>query len=124
VNLVDSSGWLEYFTDGINASQFSSAIENSEKLLVSVVNIFEVYKKILTARDEHAAMLAVSLMQQAKVIPLTADISIHAASISVQYKIPMADSLVYATARAHNAVVWTQDADFENLPNVKFFRKM
>lgn len=123
MNLVDSSAWLEYFADSENAQHFSSAIENSENLLVSVINIYEVYKKITHERNENLALQAVALMQQAQIIPATSEIALLAAKASIQYKIPMADSIIFATAQLHNATVWTQDADFENLPNVKYFKK-
>jgi len=122
LNLVDSSGWLEYFADGKNAKFFVQAIENTEELIVSTINLYEVYKKILLERNENSALQAVALMQQAKVVNITSSIAIMAAKLSCELKIPMADSLIYSTARIHNAVVWTQDADFKDLEEVKYFK--
>ncbi|MGM0368388.1 MAG: type II toxin-antitoxin system VapC family toxin [Actinomycetota bacterium] len=123
MNLVDSSGWLEYFTDSHNAEYFAPIIENTEDLIVSVINLYEVYKKILAGKDENSAIQAIALMQQSKVIDLTEPIAIFAAKLSADLKLPMADSLIYATAKMHDAMVWTQDSDFENLEDVKYFPK-
>ncbi len=115
MNLVDSSAWLEYFADGKNAKVFAPVISETSTLIVSSINLFEVYKRVLSQRDEHSALQAVGIMQQATVIPVNASISLHAAQLSVDHKIPMADSIIYATALAYQAVVWTQDSDFEGL---------
>jgi len=123
MNLVDSSGWLEYFTDGKNAEFFASVIENTSELIISVINLYEVYKKISSEKDDNAAIQAVALMQQSKVIDVTNSISILAAKLSTKFKIPMADSIIYATARIYDATVWTQDSDFKNLIGVKYFKK-
>ena len=122
MNLVDSSGWLEYFADGKNAKFFVQVIENTEELIVSTINLYEVYKKILLERNENSALQAIALMQQAKVVNITSSIAIMAAKLSCELKIPMADSLIYSAARIHNAVVWTQDADFKDLEEVKYFK--
>ncbi len=123
MNLVDSSGWLEYFTDGKNAKFFIQVIENTEELMVSTINLYEVYKKILLEKNEDAALQAIGLMQQAKVAEITSSIAIMAAKLSYELKLPMADSLIYSTARTHDATVWTQDADFKDLEEVKYFKK-
>lgn len=123
MNLVDSSGWLEYFTDGKNAEYFAPVIENTENLIVSVINLYEVFKKISVEKNENSAIQAVALMQQPKIIDITESISIFAAKLSIDCKLPMADSLIYATAKIHDAIVWTQDSDFENLEEVKYFQK-
>jgi predicted nucleic acid-binding protein len=123
MNLVDSSGWLEFFSDSKNAETFAPAIKNTKELIVSTINLYEVYKKILIERDEKSALEAIGIMQQAKVIDINSSISIEAAKISFQLKIPMADSLIYITAKQNDAVVWTQDYDFKDLDNVKFVRK-
>ncbi|OQA20875.1 MAG: PIN domain protein [Actinobacteria bacterium ADurb.Bin346] len=123
MNLVDSSGWLEYFTDGKNAKYFAPVIENTENLIVSVINLYEVFKKISVEKNENSAIQAIAFMQQSKIIDITESISIFAAKLSIDYKLPMADSLIYATAKIHDAIVWTQDSDFENLEDVKYFQK-
>jgi predicted nucleic acid-binding protein len=122
LNLVDSSGWLEYFADGKIAKFYIQAIENTEELIVSTINLYEVYKKVLIERGENSALQAVALMQQAKVVSVTSSIAIMAAKLSCELKIPMADSLIYATARMYDAVVWTQDSDFKDLEKVNFIK--
>jgi toxin FitB len=123
MNLVDSSGWLEYFIDGKNAKYFSPVIEDNENLIVSVINLYEVYKKIEIEKNENFAIQAIAFMEQPKIIDLTESISIFAARLSIDFKLPMADSIIYATAKMNDALVWTQDSDFENLEDVKYFQK-
>jgi len=120
---VDSSGWLEYFTDGKNADGFAAAIKDTERLIVSAINIYEVYKKVIAARDEDAALEAIAMMQQARVIEVTSSIAIQAAKYSYIFKIPLADSIIYITARENSAVVWTQDADFRDMEGVQYFEE-
>lgn len=123
MNLVDSSGWLEYFADGRNAEFFVAAIEDTENLIVSTINIFEVFKRVFQQRGEDAALQAVALMHQAGVVDVSSPIAMDAVKLSTELKLPMADSIVLATARAYGAILWTQDADFEGLPDVRFTRK-
>jgi toxin FitB len=120
VNLVDSSAWLEYFADGPNAGFFESPITRKSELIVPTVVIFEVCKRILQQHGEEEALRAVSALHGGTIIALSAELAVLAAGISYELKLPMADSLILATAQAHNAVIWTQDADFRDLPNVKF----
>ena len=121
MNLVDSSRWLEYFTDGKNADKFAGAIEDTERLIVSTLNIYEVYKKVIAERDEDAALEAVATMQQARVIEVTSSIAMQAAKFSYIFKMPLADSIVYITTIENNAVVWTQDADFKGMDGIEYF---
>ena len=123
MNLVDSSGWLEYLADGKNAKFFAPVIENTEELVVSVINIYEIYKKILLEKDETTAVQVMGLMQQAKVIDVTPSIAIQAAKFSHEFRIPMADSIIYTTARMNDSIVWTQDVDFKDLEGVKYNKK-
>ncbi len=123
MNIVDSSGWLEYFANAKNAKYFAPAIENKNELIVSTINIYEVYKKVLKERDEESALLAISLMSIGKIIDVSTLISIEAAKLNQSKKIPMADSIIYITGKLNNATIWTQDYDFKNLPNVKFIKK-
>ena len=123
MNLVDSSGWLEFFADGRNAEFFAAAIEDTENLIVSTINIYEVFKRILQQRGEDAALQAVALMHQAGVVDVTSPIAMDAVKLSADLKLPMADSLILATARACGAILWTEDADFDGLPNVRFTKK-
>jgi len=123
MNVVDSSAWLEYFADGPNAKYFAKPIETVAKLLVPSIVIFEVFKRVFTQRGEDAALQAIALMQQGQVIDLTTSIAMHAAKLGIEAKLPMADSIILATARASSATLWTQDADFEAIYGVKFFRR-
>lgn len=123
MNVVDSSAWLEYFADGPNATFFAAAIEKSSALLVPTIVIFEVYKRIYQQRDQRVALEAVSVLQHGRIIELSAALAIAAAAISNSEKLPLADSIILATARAEKATIWTQDADFEGLEKVKFRAK-
>lgn len=124
MNVVDSSGWMEYFSGGSNSSFFSDPILKTEVLIVPTICLFEVFKKILVERqDENAALQAVAEMQLGTVVELSSEFALEAARLSYQLTIPMADSIVLATANKLGAVLWTQDADFEKIPGVKFIRK-
>ena len=123
MNVVDSSAWIEYFTDGPNAGFFAGAIEDVEELLVPALVIYEVFKWISRERGEAQAVKAVAHMQQGEVVDLDAKLAAYAARLSLQVKLPMADSIVYATARIREATLWTQDADFEGLDGVKYVAK-
>jgi len=120
MNLVDSSGWLEYFAEGPNAAFFAPAVEDAAHRLVSTINLYEVFKRVLQQRGEHAALQAVALMQQSTVVDVTAPISMEAAKISAEMKLHMADSLILATARAYDATVWTQDSDLDGLASGRY----
>jgi len=123
MNLVDSSGWLEYFANDKNADFFSEPIEYTENLIVSTINIYEVFKKVLQQKNENYAFQAIALMQQAQVIDVDASISLHSAKQSLDLDLPMADSLIYTTAKINNATLWTQDSDFIDLPGVNYIQK-
>jgi predicted nucleic acid-binding protein len=120
MNIVDTSGWLEYFFDGPNASYFSQPIEDTANLIVPVVCLYEVFKKIIQVSDKVKALQAVAQMKQGHVIKLDEEIALSAALISVQNKLPMADSFIYAVAQLEGAIVWTQDSDFKGFPNVNY----
>lgn len=120
MNLVDSSAWLEFFADGPNALIFAEPLEEADLLLVPSVCLYEVFKIVLRQRGEAAALQAVALMRQGRVVDLTERIALLAAELSLQEKLPMADSIILATARLHDAHIWTQDADFEGLENVTY----
>lgn len=120
MNLVDTSGWIEYFFGGTNAACFSEPIEDTSVLIVPVVCLYEVFKKVNQVADEALALQSIAQMKQGRVIELNEEISLNAAIISLRYKLPMADSFIYATGQAENAVIWTQDSDFKALPGVKY----
>jgi predicted nucleic acid-binding protein len=123
MNVVDSSGWLEYFADGPNADFFAGAVENTTELIVSTLSIYKVFKKVLQQRGEGDALQAAAVMQQGRVVALDTAIAMSAARMSVELGLPMADSVMLATARMHNATLWTQDGDFENLEGVEYVEK-
>jgi predicted nucleic acid-binding protein len=123
VNVVDSSGWLEYFAAGPNADFFASAVEATDKLVVPTVSIYEVFKRVAQQRGEGDALQAVALMQQGSVVDLTATIALEAARTSSALGLPMADSIILATARASRATLWTQDSDFASIDGVRYIAK-
>jgi predicted nucleic acid-binding protein len=117
--VVDSSGWLEYFTDSDRASLFASAIEDAGNLLVPAISIYEVFKKVLRERGEDDALQVASMMQAGQVVELDSALALEAA----RYPLPLADSIIYAVTMRHEATLWTQDEHFKDLPNVRFFRR-
>jgi predicted nucleic acid-binding protein len=121
MNVVDSSAWLSYFAGDKNASEFARPIENVEELLVPSIVLTEVFKYILRESDESIALQAVAHMQQGRVVDLDGPLAIEAASLGLTHKLPLADSIIYATAKKFNGIVWTQDADFKALPDVNYF---
>jgi len=123
MNVVDSSGWLEYFSKGGNAEFFSATIQDTENLLVPTISIYEVFKRILIQLDEVAALQSVGIMSLGITVDLTQEIAINAAKISNDLRIAMADSVILATARAHDATLWTQDVDFEGIKGVEYVCK-
>ena len=120
MNLVDSCGWLEYFSDGKNADFFTSPLQDIKNLIVPSICIFEVFKKILQERNEDAAFQAIAVMHQGNVIELNSTLAIHSAKLSNEYKLPLADSIILATARQNNAIIWTQDVHFKSIRGVKY----
>lgn len=123
MNLVDSSGWLEYFADGPNADFFAPVIAKTRRLLVPTVSLYEVFKRILQQSSENVALQAIAGMQQGLVVELTVPIALSAARLSLQHGFPLADSVILATAHTHGAILWTQDADFEGMDGVEFVRR-
>ena len=122
-NVVDSSAWLAYFAEEPTAADFAAAIEDVRRLVVPAVCLLEVFKIVTRQRGEGDALQAVAIMQQGDVVGLDAALALSAARLGVDLKLPLADSIVYATARAVGGVVWTQDEDFERLPDVQYFPK-
>jgi predicted nucleic acid-binding protein len=123
MNVVDSSGWLEFFGDGPNADFFASTIENVLELVVPSLSLYEVFKRVLQQRDEDAALQAVGVMAQGHVVDLSMPLALNAAKISVDLRLPMADSIMLATAHAYHATLWTQDADFRGIEGVQYVEK-
>jgi predicted nucleic acid-binding protein len=123
MNIIDSSAWLEYFADGPNANFFAPAIEKTAKLLIPTLSLYEVFKRVLQQREESQALQAVATMQQGQVVDLTSSLALDAARISLTEKLPLADSIMLATARAYGATLWTQDADFKGIPGVRYVNR-
>ncbi len=117
LNVVDSSGWLEYLADTDRAAWFTEPIEDTENLIVPVISIYEVCKKVLRERGENEALQVASVMQSGRVVDLDAALAVEA----IRHRMPLADSIIYATALRFRATVWTQDEDFKELPNVRFY---
>ena len=123
MNVVDTSGWLEYFEGGHNARKFSIPIKEIEELVVPTICIYEISKVILRESDENHLLQALAAIQKGQIVALTPSIATAAAKVSLKYKLPMADSIIYTTAKSCNATVWTQDIDFEGLPDVNYIPK-
>lgn len=123
MNVVDSSGWLEYFAEGPNAGFFAKAIEKTNELVVPTVSIYEVFKRVLQQRGEGDALQAVATMRQGRIVDLSEAIALAAARVSLQVGLPMADSIMLASASACEATLWTQDADFKDVPGVRYVAK-
>lgn len=123
MNLVDSCGWLEYFADGENASFFAPAIEETDRLIVPSLCLFEVFKRVLQQRSEQDALRAAAVMRQARVVDLNDSLALSAARLSVDSKLALADSIILCTVRHHDATLWTQDAHFASLPDVRYVAK-
>jgi len=123
MNVVDSSGWLEYLADGPNAGFFSAPIEDGRNLIVPTLSVLEVFKRVLQQRGEDAALQAAAAMRQGELSDLTLEVALYAAKLGSELKLALADSVMLATARLHGAVLWTQDADFQGLEDVKYVAK-
>ena len=123
-HVVDSSGWLEYLADGANAEFFAPALEDPAHLVVPSLSILEVFKWVLRERGEDAALQAAALMQQGHVVELDVALAIRAAKLGVEHRLPLADSVMLATAHAYEAVLWTQDRDFEGIAGVEYRPKL
>lgn len=123
MNLVDSSGWLEYFADDANADFFATPVEDTSRLVIPTLSIYEVFKRLLQMRDESQALSAIALMRQGRVVDLDSSIALQAAKIGIAHGLPLADSVILATARAHGATLWTQDFDFDGIDGVEYIAK-
>lgn len=121
MNVVDSSGWLEFFADGPNADVFAVPLGMRDTLLVPSITIYEVFKVVCRQRGEDAALQAAALMQQGTVVDLAPSLAMVAAKTSLQLSLSMADSISLATARLHDAILWTQDEHFSGLDGVRYF---
>ena len=123
MNVIDSSAWLSYFADDGNAKKFADAIEDIDNLIVPSITLTEVFKVVCRQIDENKALIVIAHMQQGKVIALDEELSLSAARFGIQYKLPLADSIIYATADKFDATIWTQDVDFKGLDRVSYYSK-
>lgn len=123
MNVVDSSAWLEYFADGPNAGFFAPAVEDVPRLIVPSICLLEVFKRVLQQRGENDALTSVAQRQQGRVVNLDGVLALNAAKLGYELKLPLADSVILATARTYDAVIWTQDADFAPIKGVKYTAK-
>ena len=123
MNVIDSSGWLEYFIGGKNANFFAPVIEDTANVIVPTISIFEVFKRTLVEKNRENALEAVAMMYDGKIVDLDREIALIAAELSFELKLPMADSIILATARANDAILWTQDVHFKGLAGVKYIKK-
>lgn len=123
MNVVDSSGWLEYFTGSPLARKYSPYLEKVEEILVPTLVLYEVYRWIKRYRDEDEALKFIAKMSEGKIIALDDTLALHAADLAIEYKLPMAGSVVYATALSHHAKLITSDSDFHRLPHVVYLPK-
>ena len=124
MNVIDSSMWLEYFADTGASDLVADVIENTDELIVPTITIYEVFKKLLLERTEKEALFFISHMKQGNVVYLSDELSLDAAKIGKEYKLPMADSIIYATNIKYNCVLWTQDKHFSGLQSVNYFEKI
>lgn len=124
MNLVDSCGWLEYFADGPNADFYAPALEDTGSLMVPTICLLEVFNRVLQQKGEDAALQAAAAMHQGLIVPLDASLSLRAARISSDLKLPLADSVILATAQTYLGVIWTQDAHFKGLEGVRYTEKI
>lgn len=120
MNLVDSCGWLEYFADGPQADFYAPALEDPGSLLVPTICLLEVFKRVLQQRGEDAALQAAAAMHQGLMVPLDATLALKAARISHDLKLPLADSVILATAQTYQGIIWTQDTHFKGLDGVRY----
>ncbi|OGO76110.1 MAG: twitching motility protein PilT [Chloroflexi bacterium RIFOXYD12_FULL_57_15] len=123
MNVIDSSGWLEYFANADNANFFAPAIRDEENLLVPSVCLYEVFKRICQQQGKQAALEGISRLYRGTIINLNDELALQAAQLSLTHNLPMADSIILATARAQNATLWTQDEHFKNIEGVKYIEK-
>lgn len=123
MNLVDSSAWLEYFAGGAQAGQFATAIEDVDNLLVPSIVLLEVTRRVMQQRGEDEALQVAAVLHQGRIVALDSALALSAAQLGLANKLPLADSIIYATARQHEATIWTMDADFEGLAGVRYVPK-
>ena len=123
MNIVDSSGWLAYFADEPQAKHFNKPLNDPSSLIVPTITLYEVFKVVLRETTENEALQAIAAMQKGNIVDLTPSLAISASKLSLRYNLPMADSIILATANDFEAVIWTLDSDFKKIKGVKYFSK-
>ncbi len=123
MNVLDSSAWLEYFADTWLAPTFAEPISDLANLIIPTITVFEVHKRASNQRGDEYAEQCVAVMLRGAVLPMTLQVALEASALLRKFDLPMADSVVYATARLSDATTWTCDSDFKDLPNVRYFDK-
>jgi len=123
MNIVDSSGWLAYFADEPHAERFEKLVTDPDSLITPTIILYEVFKVVLRESGENEALQTIAAMKKGKVADLTVPIALAASKLSLEYELPMADSIILATAKQFDAVIWTLDSHFKNIKGVKYFPK-
>ena len=123
MNVVDSSGWIEFFTAGTNGLVFKAVIEQRDKLLVPTINIFEVHKVLSRKLPAGAVQSCLDVMRQGRVLDLTDKRAVAVADIASKHKLAMADAVIYSMAREFDGTLWTQDVDYNGLVGVRYLEK-
>ena len=123
MNLVDSSGWVEYFQDTARADLFAAAIEARDLLLVPTIALFEVHKVLSRSLSEDLVTRCLDVMRLGRVLDLTDKRAIAASKVAKTHKLALADAAMYSIAQEHGATFWTQDMDYDKLPGVRYFSK-
>ena len=124
LNLVDSSGWIEFFVDGPNADRFANPLSDASRLVVPTISVYEVFRVVLRQRGEDDALRAAALMSRGREVPLSSALALEAARLAHEWGLAMADGIILATARLSGAMLWTQDIDFEGMPDVMYVAKV
>ncbi|MDR1095870.1 MAG: type II toxin-antitoxin system VapC family toxin [Spirochaetaceae bacterium] len=124
MNIIDSSFWLEYFAGTDSGNIVSETVEDTNSLIIPAITLYEVFKKLLLETTEDDALFCIAHMKQGNIINLNDELSLFASKLSIEFKLPMADSIIYATNLKYHCVLWTQDRHFSGLNFVHYFEKI
>lgn len=122
-NVVDSSGWIEFFLAGTNGPVFKPVIEQRQALLVPTIALFEVHRVLCRKLPPDVVKACLDVMRLGRVLDITAARAVAGADVSLRHKLAMGDALMYSLALEHGATFWTQDVDYQGLPSVQYFAK-
>lgn len=123
MNVVDSSGWIEYFIDAAGADNFAAAIEKTDQLIVPAMSFFEVHRFLSRTVNAGQRGICLDIMRRGRVVELTVQRAIAASEAAQKHRLAMADAVMYSIAREFNATFWTQDVDYKDLPGVHYHAK-